>query len=462
MRGFLFTFCATVLLASAALARSAGPDFVEAAPEFKAREVDPATTEIRLTFDVPISEVGVPFCGEELFLPQLTGKPSYPDEFTVVFPVELEPQQTYRMILHCNEEVFEYRQPGVEPERPVIYYFTTGAAPGDFTPVSAKNLEGWRRFRELFNHRYCYYNRIEIDWVQHFDDSTEWILSSPTPLEFAQRLAIILEPAKDGHISVVNGEPRVGIQTDLTPFEYNGNFEDIEHTFPNLEKHNENLWSARDGDVGYLMVGSMMNTGYQLDPIKEIMPEMRSSTKSLILDLRTNPGGLDSNAKDLASWFFDHPVKFAWMRQRHESNPGGWSGLSDQWLNGRPWDEVYRGKLIVLQGQMSASAAEWFVLMMENHDNVVTVGDRTMGCSASPVTQDLGNGVWMNLPALMAMRLDETDFEGVGIEPDVKVDGDFSERDLVLEKAMELAIEAAAAKVEATPTPRKKGLTSWP
>jgi carboxyl-terminal processing protease len=73
----------------------------------------------------------------------------------------------------------------------------------------------------------------------------------------------------------------------------------------------------------------------------------------------------------------------------------------------------------------------------------VIIGEMTQGSSGNPYRADLENGMSMAVGAVRYRFPDGTDFEGVGIAPDVTVErtllGIINNRDAVLERAEELA-----------------------
>lgn len=69
------------------------------------------------------------------------------------------------------------------------------------------------------------------------------------------------------------------------------------------------------------------------------------------------------------------------------------------------------------------------------------LGAATQGASGNPRPYDLGNGVTVYLPSWKSMLPDGTEFEGVGVEPDVQVPAvpqDFASHDPVLDAALKL------------------------
>ncbi|HXN22749.1 MAG TPA: S41 family peptidase [Candidatus Dormibacteraeota bacterium] len=92
--------------------------------------------------------------------------------------------------------------------------------------------------------------------------------------------------------------------------------------------------------------------------------------KSLILDLRGNPGGLVKTLERMVANVFDHDVKIADRIGRKELKP--------QMAKSRG-NKAFSGKIIVLVDSQSASAAELFARVMQLEQRGTVIGDRTSG-----------------------------------------------------------------------------------
>jgi RNA polymerase sigma-70 factor (ECF subfamily) len=86
---------------------SAPPVVVKTTPAAGTSDVDPATTEIQVTFSKEMQDGSWSWCiaGDDSF-PETTGKPKYRDDRrTCVLPVKLRPGKTYAIWL--NTEKFQ-------------------------------------------------------------------------------------------------------------------------------------------------------------------------------------------------------------------------------------------------------------------------------------------------------------------------------------------------------------------
>jgi carboxyl-terminal processing protease len=91
--------------------------------------------------------------------------------------------------------------------------------------------------------------------------------------------------------------------------------------------------------------------------------------KTLILDLRENPGGYVDTLRHLVGYFLGEEVKIADLKTRKETKP----------VMSRKVGGAYEGKLIILADSGSASAAEVFARVMQLKKRAVIIGDRTAG-----------------------------------------------------------------------------------
>src|SRR6185295_17839486 len=103
--------------------------------------------------------------------------------------------------------------------------------------------------------------------------------------------------------------------------------------------------------------------------VDDLMGKVRGH-KSLILDLRGNPGGYVSALERFAGYFFDHDLKIADRKGRKEMKPQ---------LAKTRGDKVFKGQLIVLVDSQSASAAEIFARLVQLEHRGTVLGDRSAG-----------------------------------------------------------------------------------
>jgi carboxyl-terminal processing protease len=107
-----------------------------------------------------------------------------------------------------------------------------------------------------------------------------------------------------------------------------------------------------------------------------------------------------------------------------------------------PAASPYRGRIVVLTGFACTSACEDFVMPLKYSKRATIVGERTRGSSGQPFIYDFGNGMSVHISSRRMYFPDGSEFEGVGIAPDIAVQPSVADRrngvDVVLDRAMRL------------------------
>jgi carboxyl-terminal processing protease len=108
-----------------------------------------------------------------------------------------------------------------------------------------------------------------------------------------------------------------------------------------------------------------------------------------------------------------------------------------------PSRNAYRGKVILLVNGGCISACEDMVEPFKDSGRAVIVGETTQGSAGLPYVYDFHNGMTLKIAVKRLYFPDGSEFEGVGIKPDVEVHPTIqslkSGHDVILEKAIELA-----------------------
>jgi len=161
--------------------------------------------------------------------------------------------------------------------------------------------------------------------------------------------------------------------------------------------------------------------------------------KTLILDLRGNPGGLALTLDGMLANVFDHDVKIADRIGRKDPKPEVAKAVH----------HPFTGRLIVLVDSGSESAAELFARVIQLEHRGVVIGDRTAGnvmeAEIYPGIQGIDTQLWyaFSVTAADLIMKDGKSLERVGVTPDeilLPTPKDLATgRDPVLAHAAELA-----------------------
>ena len=143
-----------------------------------------------------------------------------------------------------------------------------------------------------------------------------------------------------------------------------------------------------DGGVGYIGLNPVAETS--AEELRSEIASMKSKgMKSLILDLRYNPGGLLDQGVKVADLFLDAKQEIVATRGRARGSTKEFYDEARQ-----AWPEL---PIVVLVNDGTASAAEIIAGALQDHDRAVVVGTPTFGKGLVQTLFPLGDGVALKL-----------------------------------------------------------------
>jgi hypothetical protein len=141
-------------------------------------------------------------------------------------------------------------------------------------------------------------------------------------------------------------------------------------------------------------------------------------TDALIFDIRQNGGGQPAMVTMIASYLFDKPTHLIDMYNRKEDKT-----VQNWTLSYLPGQRLTKQPVFVLTSKRTFSGAEEFAFDLKNQKRATVIGETTGG-GAHPVSgHPVADYFMVGVP--FAKSLDpvtKTNWEGTGVEPDVKVD----------------------------------------
>jgi carboxyl-terminal processing protease len=195
-------------------------------------------------------------------------------------------------------------------------------------------------------------------------------------------------------------------------------------------------WELKDDNVAYLKL-------YQFS--EKASPDFRaaaieilnSQAKSIILDLRNNPGGYLEVAQDIAGWFLEKEKivvieDFGEGKEKTEYKTKGNGKLSQY-------------PIIILINQGSASASEILAGALRDNRGVKLIGEKSFGKGSVQELEKLRDGSSLKITVAKWLTPKGELITDKGLEPEVKVeitDKDYQEgKDPQLDKALEMIKE---------------------
>ena len=256
--------------------------------------------------------------------------------------------------------------------------------------------------------------------------------------EFAQKLtADVQEVSRDKHLRVrYSAQPipeRQGAQREPTAEEreqYRRDMARINYGFQKVER--------LPGNIGYVEFRGFTDPEGGADTVASVF-NFLGNTDAIIFDLRKNGGGNPAMVALICSYLFGaEPVHLNSLHWRE----GKGERVEEFWTRKEVAGKRYTGKdVYVLTSNYTFSGAEEFTYNLKNLKRATIVGETTGGGANPGGGNRLSKHFGAFIPRGRAVSpITKTNWEGTGVEPDVKVPADQALRTaqvLALRKAVE-------------------------
>lgn len=297
------------------------------------------------------------------------------------------------------------------------------------------NIEGlWR----IIDTRYCYVEDKGIDWdaVREEYVAKAALIKKDDQVALFDLCAAMLDSLRDGHVNL------------YSPFDRSANAAWFD-TFPaNFDARLQALYLKNyrvagglyysiidDGKVGYVYYSSFSNS-FSAGNFYWVFKAFEQC-EGLIIDVRNNGGGDLTNAYRLSSPFFTENKTIGYWRHKNGTGHNDFSDFepltSDASLIGSKWEKP----VIILCNRRTYSAANMFVNIMRYVPNARIVGGRSGGGGGMPMSYEMPNGWMVRFSSVRMYDRDKQDIEN-GILPDVPMTMTSSDKDDIIEKAIQL------------------------
>jgi hypothetical protein len=171
------------------------------------------------------------------------------------------------------------------------------------------------------------------------------------------------------------------------------------------------------GNIGYLEVRGFGFPGRGFTAASAAM-DFLSQTDALIIDIRRNGGGAPEMVAFLCSYFFAEPVHLNDLYFRPAD------ATRQFWTSPVP-GKAYAREIYVLTSKRTGSAAEEFAYNLQNLKRATILGEVTWGGAHPGDMVRLGDHFAAFVPTGRAINpISKTNWEGVGVKPDVAVPAD--------------------------------------
>ena len=239
----------------------------------------------------------------------------------------------------------------------------------------------------------------------------------------------------DEAVKIMRGDPNTKVNLSILRTDKNNDKEtlDIEITREIIRLVTVKS-SVIDNNIGYLRITSFDEITY--DDFKDNLKGLENNgVEGLIIDLRSNPGGLLNICADIADELLgEGDIVFTQTKD----------GQKEYLKSDRKQTEL---PLVVLVNEGSASASEILAGAIKDHNRGQLIGTTTFGKGVVQRIRDLGDGTGIKLTVSEYFTPNGTNIHGIGITPDIVVELpeeaegiglDYLDQDLQLQKALEV------------------------
>jgi carboxyl-terminal processing protease len=170
-------------------------------------------------------------------------------------------------------------------------------------------------------------------------------------------------------------------------------------------------------EVGYIRISHFSETTWKdtRKAVKKLRRQAGSEMFGLVLDLRSNPGGVLEAAVEISDGFLDGGLIVSASGRGPDAN---FSHLA------RDGDILRGAQLVVLVNSGSASSSEIVAGALQDNDRAVVVGTRTFGKGSVQTVMPLSSCRAIKLTTSLYYTPDGSSIQGTGITPDIIAERD--------------------------------------
>ena len=214
----------------------------------------------------------------------------------------------------------------------------------------------------------------------------------------------------DKAVKLMKGEPKTTVSVTILRKEKDGknNYMDIDIVREEIRLVTVKSNMLED-NIGYMKITSFDDLTYE-DFKKDLDSLMKKNASGIILDLRSNPGGLLDVCVDIADEFLGEGVVVYTETRSGE----------------RTYEKSKKNHidipLVVLVNEGSASASEILAGAIKDRNRGILIGNKTFGKGVVQRIKQLSDGSGFKLTVSEYFTPNGINIHGIGIEPDIIVD----------------------------------------
>jgi len=247
---------------------------------------------------------------------------------------------------------------------------------------------------------------------------------------------VFIDPTEPGFARIESG------RSDTMKIETDFSLEQIKtHYIDSGWQYSEHIYYGMlAGNIGYIHIDVFADPiGFLQEAFDHILTQMKDS-RGIVFDIRKFEGGEDRLARFVAGRFSAEKKLYMTTRKRNGPQHDDFEPALSWHVNPEGAFQ-YTKPVILLTGRFTASAGETFTWAMKENNNVIQVGDTTLGAFSDIMMKELPNG-WMHTIAVGDYRNSTgRNLEGIGIAPEYYAKSSKSETEAGIDRGLNKALE---------------------